>query len=32
MVDRTHNDFQFLDLKREDPSKKTIQERTTGYA
>ena len=32
MVERTHNDFQFLDLKREDPSKKTIQERTTGYA
>ncbi len=32
MVDRIHNDFQFLDLKRADPSKKTLQKRTTGYA
>jgi glutamate synthase (NADPH/NADH) small chain len=32
MVDRIHNDFQFLDLKRSDPSKKTLQKRTTGYA
>ncbi len=32
MADRPNNDFQFLDLKREDPSKKPIQQRTKGYA
>jgi len=32
MAERPNNDFQFLDLKREDPSKKSIQTRTTGYA
>mgnify|MGYP003385160161 FL=1 len=31
MVERPHNDFQFLELKREDPSKKTLQKRTTSY-
>ena len=32
MAERPNNDFQFLDLKRIDPSKKSIQQRTTGYA
>ena len=32
MAERPNNDFQFLDLKRQDPSKKSIQQRTTGYA
>ncbi|PCJ36811.1 MAG: glutamate synthase small subunit [Cellvibrionales bacterium] len=32
MAERPNNDFQFLDLKRADPSKKSIQKRTTGYA
>jgi len=32
MAERPNNDFQFLDLKREDPGKKSIQQRTSGYA
>ncbi|MBQ0721552.1 MAG: FAD-dependent oxidoreductase [Gammaproteobacteria bacterium] len=32
MAERPNNDFQFLDLKRIDPSKKSIKQRTSGYA
>lgn len=32
MSERLNNDFQFLDLEREEPGKKTILERTKGYA
>ncbi len=32
MAERLNNDFQFLDVPRQDPAKKEIEQRTTTFA